>query len=187
MATPAARIGGRAAAADIIADGLFKYLREASKAYPKFDEEAKKVAAEVARVLIERAKKNANAIPPHGKARAGSWDGISTRSQAQVVAQALTVRRDRLISIRLRDGQVFKSQSYPNRKRQASGKVTMGKVFFGAEFGGRRKKTTQQFLPHRGRQGYFFWQAVRDNKSFIAKMYFDMLEQTLERLAADAK
>lgn len=183
MATPAARIGGRAAAADIIADGLFKYLREASKAYPKFDEEAKKVAAEVAKVLIERAQKNANAISPHGRPRPGS----SGRSQAQAVAQALTVRRDRLISIRLRDSQVFKSQSYPNRKRQAAGKVTMGKVFFGAEFGGRGRKTTQQFLPHRGRQGYFFWQAVRDNKSFIAKMYFDMLEQTLERLAADAK
>lgn len=66
-------------------------------------------------------------------------------------------------------------------------KVTMGDVFFGAEFGGRRRKTTQQFLRHRGRQGYFFWQAVRDNKSFIAEAYQDAIESVLENLAKGAE
>ena len=66
-------------------------------------------------------------------------------------------------------------------------KVTYGDVFWGAEFGGRRRKTTQQFLRHRGRQGYFFWQAVRDNRSFIAKTYDEKIASILKTLASGAK
>ena len=62
----------------------------------------------------------------------------------------------------------------------------MSDVFFGAEFGGRRRPATQQFLRHRGRQGYFFWQAVRDSKSYIAKEYGDSIERVLKKLAAGA-
>jgi hypothetical protein len=62
----------------------------------------------------------------------------------------------------------------------------MGQVFFGAEFGGRRRKTTQQFLRHRGRQGYFFWQAVRDNKEKIAAEYISAIDLVLKKLAAGA-
>jgi hypothetical protein len=66
-------------------------------------------------------------------------------------------------------------------------KVTMGNVFFGAEFGGRRRPTTKQFLRHRGRQGYFFWQAVRDKKSFIVAEYSDAVERVLKKLASGAE
>jgi hypothetical protein len=78
----------------------------------------------------------------------------------------------------------FVSASRPNRKRKT--KVTMGDVFFGAEFGGRRRPTTQQFLRHRGRQGYFFWQAVRDSNGFIAKEYSDAIDRVLKELAQGA-
>jgi hypothetical protein len=61
-------------------------------------------------------------------------------------------------------------------------KVTYGDVFFGAEFGGRRRKTTQQFLRHRGRQGYFFWQAVRDSRSYIAKEYVQAIDDVVAML-----
>jgi hypothetical protein len=65
--------------------------------------------------------------------------------------------------------------------------VTMGNVFFGAEFGGRGPRGgTQQFLPHRGRRGYFFWQAVRDKKSFISAEYSDAIERVLKKLASGA-
>ena len=63
----------------------------------------------------------------------------------------------------------------------------MGDVFFGAEFGGRRRKTTQQFLRHRGRQGYFFWQAVRDNRSYIANAYEDAIKTIFKSLAPGAR
>jgi hypothetical protein len=57
-------------------------------------------------------------------------------------------------------------------------------VFFGAEFGGGRRKTTQQFLRHRGNQGYFFWQAVRDSKSFIAQEYLNNVEKVIKTISA---
>jgi len=65
--------------------------------------------------------------------------------------------------------------------------VTFGDVFFGAEFGGRRRKTTQQFLRHRGRQGYFFWQAVRDSRSFIAKEYVLAIDDIAAMLGISPK
>lgn len=165
-----------------MADGLFSWLRKMSRAYPEFDAEAKKVSYQVALVLIDRARKNAQGIPPHGKPKPRS----SGRSQAQAVVEALRPKQDRIIAIKLNSSQVFRSQSYPNRKRNEAGKATMGKVFFGAEFGGAARKTTMQFRPHRGRQGYFFWQAVRDNKEEIAKMYYGMLQDTIDRLAVEA-
>lgn len=41
------------------------------------------------------------------------------------------------------------------------GRVTGSDVFFGSEFGGRARSTTQQFPPHRGREGYWFWPTLR--------------------------
>jgi hypothetical protein len=43
-----------------------------------------------------------------------------------------------------------------------------------------------QFTRHRGRQGYFFWQAVRDNKSFIVQEYTDAIARVLKNLAKGA-
>jgi hypothetical protein len=37
----------------------------------------------------------------------------------------------------------------------------VGDLLWGAEFGGRGRPTTQQFLPHLGTVGYAFWPAVR--------------------------
>jgi hypothetical protein len=105
-------------------------------------------------------------------------------SQAQAVVNKLRARRDRIPTVKLDSKQAFVSASRPNRKRKT--KVNAGDVFFGAEFGGRRRPTTMQFLRHRGRQGYFFWQAVRDNKSFIAKEYSEKIDLVLKKLAAEA-
>jgi hypothetical protein len=41
-------------------------------------------------------------------------------------------------------------------------------------------------LRHRGRQGYFFWQAVRDSNGFIAKEYSDAIDRVLKELAQGA-
>ena len=190
---------GRAGDVSFAAPGLMQFLREASQAHGKeFDKELRKAAQEVAQVVVDRARVNARAQPPHGKPRQGS----SGRSQAAVVVEGLRARRDRLPTIKLDHNKLYPSKSRNNRSRgrgmmgpglASAGikgfdrKVTMGDVFFGAEFGGRRRKTTQQFLRHRGRQGYFFWQAVRDNKSFIAEAYQDAIESVLENLAKGAE
>jgi hypothetical protein len=177
---PGVEAVGRAGAVSIGAPELFQFLRTASQAYPEFNKEMRIAAEEVAQVVVDRAKVNAAGQPKHGPTVRGS----SGMSQAQAVVNKLRARRDRIPTIKLDAKQAFVSASRPNRKRKT--KVSAGDVFFGAEFGGRRRPTTMQFLRHRGRQGYFFWQAVRDNKSYIAKAYSEKIDLVLKKLAAGA-
>jgi hypothetical protein len=172
---------GRAGDVQFAADGLFEFLRIAGQADKEFNKLMRIAAQEVAQHVVDRAKINANAQPKHGPNRPGS----SGKSQAAAVVDKLRARRDRIPTIKLDHNRGFVSASRPNRKRKT--KVNAGDVFFGAEFGGGRKPTTKQFLRHRGRQGYFFWQAVRDSKSFIAKEYSEAIDRVLKELASGAK
>ena len=172
---------GRGAEVAFVAPGLLKFLKEASQASDQFNGEMRKAAQQVAQVVVDRAKVNASSQPKHGPTVTGS----SGRSQAQAVVNGLRARNDRIPTIKLDGKRGYVSASRSNRKRKQ--KVTMGQVFFGAEFGGRRKKTTQQFLRHRGRQGYFFWQAVRDSKGTIATEYLAAIDTVLKKLAPGAE
>ena len=172
---------GRGSEVAFFAPGLMQFLREASQAFPQFDLEMRNAAQKVAQHVVDRAVVNANGQAPQGKPR----DGSSGHSQASQVVRGLRARHDRIPTIKLDHKRGFVSASRPNAKRAR--KVTMGNVFFGAEFGGRRRKTTMQFTRHRGRQGYFFWQAVRDSKSFIVKEYSDAIEVVLMKLAKGAE
>jgi hypothetical protein len=172
---------GRAGDVAFFAPGLLEFLRQASQAFPDFNKEMQKAAEKVAQNVVDEAKRNAAGQPKHGPNRPGS----SGQSQAQAVVNGLRARRDRIPTIKLDHKRGFVSASRPNRKRRV--KVSMGDVFFGAEFGGRRRATTKQFLRHRGRQGYFFWQAVRDKKAFINAEYTDAIERVLKKLASGAE
>jgi hypothetical protein len=190
---------GRAGDVSFAAPGLMEFLREMSQALDGFNDAMRIAAQAVAQKVVDDAKKNAAAQPPHGKPNPRS----SGRSQAQVVVNGLRARRDRLPTIKLDRAKLYPSRSRSNRIRgqnrqigpglASAGikgftrKVFMSDVFFGAEFGGRARNTTKQFLRHRGRQGYFFWQAVRDNKSYIVKEYSDAIDRVLKELAAGAK
>ena len=178
---PGVEAVGRAGEVSIAAPELLQFLRLASQAYPEFNKEMRIAAEQVAQVVVDRAKANASGQPKHGRQRPGA----SGQSQAQAVVNGLRARRDRIPTIKLDHKRGFVSASRPNRRRKT--KVTMGDVFFGAEFGGRRRPTTMQFLRHRGRQGYFFWQAVRDSKSYIAKEYSDAIDRVLKSLATGAR
>ena len=187
---------GRAGEVAFVVDGLFKFLREAIQANENFNREMRIAAQVVAQHVVDRAKANAASQPKHGPQRPGS----SGRSQAQVVVDGLRARRDRVPTIKLDHNRGYPSKSRTNRQRTAGiegpflgkkipkpGTATMGMVFYGAEFGGRRRPTTKQFLRHRGRQGYFFWQAVRDSRSFIAIEYANAIEGVLKKLAIGAR
>ena len=169
---------GRGEEVAFVAPGLLQFLREASQASPQFNLEMRKAAQVVADFVVQAAKSNAAGQPPHGAQRPGS----SGKSQAQAVVNGLRARHDRIPTIKLDSKRGYVSASRSNRKRKT--KVTMGDVFFGAEFGGGRRPKTQQFLRHRGRQGYFFWQAVRDNKDKIAVEYLSAIDLVLKKLAA---
>ena len=109
---------------------------------------------------------------------------VSRASQAIQVAKGLRASNDRIPTIKLRGKESFVSKSRPNSKRKT--KVTRADVFFGAEFGGGATPKTKQFLRHRGRQGYFFWQAVRDSKGTIATEYLAAIDTVLKKLAPGA-
>lgn len=57
--------------------------------------------------------------------------------------------------------------------------VRANDIFFGAEFGGRRRPTTQQFLPHRGRTGYFLYPTARANSRNYMERWGKAIEDAM--------
>jgi hypothetical protein len=146
--------------------GIYEFLRDASKADPRFDKEMRIAAQKVADNLVVKAKMEAGSV--------------TRNRQATEVMKGMRARRDRIPTIKLDEKSGFVSASNPNRKRKR--KVTRGDVFFGAEFGGQARPRTQQFLRHRGRSAYFFWPTVRKEKENIAKEYLDAIQTVLNTL-----
>jgi len=155
-------------------EGLYDVLRGFSKASPFFNEMIRQVSTDLASKLLAAVRVEAGTI--------------SRSRQALEVARGLKVRKDRVPSIQLSSNLQFKSKTRPNRKRglvlgpRLTRKVTMGDVFFGAEFGGGATPNTKQFLRHRGRSGYFFWPTVRKKKNVIAKRYLDGITEVAKKL-----
>jgi len=146
--------------------GIYEFLRDASKADKRFDGEMRKAAQNVAENLNLKAKAEAATV--------------TRSSQAIEVMKGMRARRDRVPTIKLSEKSAFVSKSNPNRKRKR--KVTRGDVFFGAEFGGQARPRTKQFLRHRGRSAYFFWPTVRKEKENIAREYLDAIQKVLNTL-----
>lgn len=177
--------------------GLYQFLRDASKKDKRFDAEARIAAGKVAEMLLVKAKAEAATV---------------TRDrQATEVMKGMKVGKDRVPKLYLASTSAFVSTTNPNRNRKR--KVTRGDVFFGAEFGGGKfgkgMKTsagarsvnkkgqsrdgyrkgggyTSQFLRHRGRAGYFFWPTVRKEKDNIAREYLDAIQRVLNTLKDNA-
>jgi hypothetical protein len=177
--------------------GLYQFLRDASKKDKRFDAEARIAAGKVAEMLLVKTKAEAATV---------------TRDrQATEVMKGMKVGKDRVPKLYLASTSAFVSTTNPNRNRKR--KVTRGDVFFGAEFGGGKfgkgMKTsagarsvnkkgqsrdgyrkgggyTSQFLRHRGRAGYFFWPTVRKEKDNIAREYLDAIQRVLNTLKDNA-
>jgi hypothetical protein len=60
---------------------------------------------------------------------------------------------------------------------------TVGDLLWGLEFGGGARPTTQQFLPHKGTEGYALWPTVREKSEETGQRYSDALMQALEKMA----
>ncbi len=162
---------GRAGQASLAANtvqvkDLFETLRKFSKASPEFNKELRIVAYTIARDIEAKVR-----------IEAGS---VSRSVQALQVAAGLRASNDRIPTIKLRGKESFVSRSRPNSKRKV--KVTRADVFFGAEFGGGVRRTTLQFLRHRGQSGYFFWPTVRKRKNEIAKEYLEGIDRVVKKL-----
>ena len=177
--------------------GIYEFLRDASRKDKRFDAEARIAAGKVAEMLLNKAKTEAGSV--------------NRNRQATEVMKGMKVGIDRIPKLYLANTSAFVSKSNPNRNRKR--KVTRGDVFFGAEFGGGKfgkgAKTsagarsvnkkgesrdgyrkgggyTSQFLRHRGRAGYFFWPTVRKEKKNIAREYLDAIQKVLKTLDDNA-
>lgn len=85
----------------------------------------------------------------------------------QLAASGLKAKRDRVPVIR-----VSKAMLRPG--------TTGTDVFYGAEFGGGRRPTTQQFLSHKGRQGYFLYPTARARGKRYADMWADAVDHAFK-------
>lgn len=89
--------------------------------------------------------------------------GAGSDRQSAMAARTVRARRDRVPVI------------------VAGGRSRPGMVFFGAEFGGRRRRTTQQFRPYRGRTGYWFYPTLRAMTPRLLEAYGDALDRAARK------
>jgi hypothetical protein len=68
--------------------------------------------------------------------------------------------------------------------KSSTGKVTAGDVFFGYEFGGGARPTTQQFPPWLGKTGYWFWPLLRREMPALRRAYLKTLDELATKWAA---
>ena len=58
--------------------------------------------------------------------------------------------------------------------------VQYSDVVFGAEFGGKKTILTQQFRPHKGKQGYFLFPQMREDAQDLIDAYVDAIDRVLD-------
>lgn len=80
-----------------------------------------------------------------------------------LAASGLKVKRDRVPTVKVGKGMVRPG-------------VREMDIFYGAEFGGAERPTTQQFLPHRGTRGYFFYPTARARGKHYATLWADAVD-----------
>jgi len=90
---------------------------------------------------------------------------VGSSAQAAAVAPFIKARRDRVPAI-VAGGPA---------KAKVSGGATRGEIFFGAEFGGQARKTTMQFRPHKGREGYFFYPQLRQDSDRMVERWLGVV------------
>ena len=129
-------------------------LNETLKAFKQYGPDA-------ARELRASAKQMAGAVA----ARQASAGRGSSR-QSALAAGTVRARSDRVPVI------------------VAGGRSRNGMIFFGAEFGGRRRKTTQQFRPYTGHRGYWFYPTLRAMTPALLEAYGNALDKAARRWGA---
>lgn len=131
-------------------------LRKALRSLPK---ESKKELTKASKVIAGEVAAGAQSKAGGLEARVGGWKYL-----------ARTIRAG---SSSIPQVKIGGSRRIPKH----TGKV--GDLLWGLEFGGRKRPTTMQFLPHLGREGYALWPAVRAHEERTAKQYSAALNDAL--------
>jgi hypothetical protein len=96
----------------------------------------------------------------------------SDSPQSRLVAGTVRPIRDRVPVLAVGGAKRVAPTKGRKRKRPSS-----GDIFFGAEFGGQGRPTTQQFRPHTGTVGYAFYPTFRRHIGTVIDAYGDALDK----------
>lgn len=146
--------GGRGA---IRVTGLRELLRDLNHLGPALNREVRVASREIAETEAGRIK-----------AQAAGSDKLSA-----AVGVSVRTRSDRVPTI-IAGGA---------KRAAVSGRPKAGDVFFGAEFGGQRRKTTRQFRPHLKKQGYWMWPQIREDEAAMQRTWLEAVDRLLEQTA----
>lgn len=114
--------------------------------------------------------------------------GRRTDRQSALVAGVIRTKSDRYPTIVAGGKKKVKpsrriSRSTTEFTKSGKGKLvkpSAGDIFFGAEFGGRRRKTTMQFQRHTGRKGRWFWPTIRKDEKRIGEQWLEAVDQVAD-------
>lgn len=98
---------------------------------------------------------------------------VATRAQSRIRAP----RTDRHGRSGLGDVRASIRGSASGREARIIAGGPKAPTFFGEEFGGRARRTTQQFQPHAGKRGYFLYPTIRDQIEGAMEEWGDILEE----------
>lgn len=176
-------------------EGLNKFIRDIGKANEKVSPLLRDASTKIAEDVVAEARTKASSVS----------------RQAALAAQSMKVKRDR-IPVISNGGSTRLSSSTPRKVQPKGGDIWFGAEFGGqasrmntsltrelvgslgsrnAMRNARRRVTyrsaragkTNQFPPHRGRQGYFFWPTVRAKRQDIREQYLDVLDKVIQEVA----
>ena len=99
----------------------------------------------------------------------------SSSKQSKAVGVTVRARSDRVPAIAAGGAKRVNVSGLKGKSRPSA-----GAIFFGAEFGGQKRKTTMQFRPHRGRKGYWFWPQLRADQDQMMRRWADAVDGILE-------
>jgi hypothetical protein len=95
----------------------------------------------------------------------------------ELVATSVVSRRDRYPTLKAGGAKAVGGKKKRGRRPRA------GDLFFGAEFGGRGRRTTMQFRPWLGTVGYAFYPTLRKHTGDIVDGYRTALNDLAEKWA----
>lgn len=95
--------------------------------------------------------------------------GRGSDKQSRLVAVTVRARRDRVPAIAAGGAKRLPTKGRPRAMD----------LLFGAEFGGQKRPTTQQFRPHKGTRGYWFFPTIRRDEKRIIRLWLGGVDKTL--------
>lgn len=133
---------------------LKEFQRELRAIDPKFGSELREANKKAAEIVSDDAKSTYSGLPGLGPRAADSVKILVQQREAAIAIGKIKTRKGVAIIL----GVEFGGSSDPKHRTAGGGHTT-------------------QFQPHRGKQGYALYPAIRKNREEIVNVYGDLLEE----------